>query len=29
MDFVPIVALIIVSMVIITLIGHIFGRSIE
>ncbi len=29
MDFVPIVALIIVSMIIITLIGQILGRSIE
>ncbi len=29
MDFVPIVAIIIVAMIIITLIGHILGRSIE
>ncbi len=29
MDFVPIVALIIVAMIIITLIGHLLGRSIE
>lgn len=29
MDFVPIVAIIIVAMIIITLVGHLLGRSIE
>lgn len=29
MDYVPIVAIIIVGMIIVTLIGHLLGRSIE